>query len=43
MVAAFLYVFVAASALLIGAALGMILMEEKPLAGPATQAEIAVE
>jgi MFS family permease len=43
MVVAFRYVFGAAAALLACAALSMILMEEKPLAGPATQAEIAVE
>jgi len=43
MVVAFRYVFGAAAALLACAALGMILMEEKPLAGPATRAEITVE
>ena len=43
MIGAFRYVFGAAAALLACAALGMILMEERPLAGPATRAEIAVE
>src|SRR5882724_3913082 len=41
MVAAFRYVFGAAAALLACAALCMILMEEKPLAGPATAVEMA--
>ena len=41
MIAAFRYVFGAAAALLAGASLCMILMEEKPLAGPATPAEMA--
>ena len=41
MVTAFRYVFGAAAALLAGAALCMILMEERPLAGPATPAEMA--
>ena len=41
MIAAFRYVFGAAAAMLAGAALCMILMEEKPLAGPATPAEMA--
>src|SRR6266568_3671737 len=41
MIAAFRYVFGAAAALLAGAALCMILMEERPLAGPATPAEMA--
>jgi EmrB/QacA subfamily drug resistance transporter len=36
MVAAFRYVFAAAAALMAGATLLMVLMEEKPLAGPAT-------
>jgi EmrB/QacA subfamily drug resistance transporter len=41
MVAAFRYVFGAAAALLACASLCMILMEEKPLAGPARPAQIA--
>ena len=41
MIAAFRYVFGAAAALLACASLCMILMEEKPLAGPATPAEMA--
>jgi MFS family permease len=41
MVTAFAYVFGAAAALLAIASLCMILMEEKPLAGPATPAELA--
>jgi len=43
MVVAFRYVFAAATALLAGAFLCMLLMEEKPLAGPAAEvpAEIA--
>jgi EmrB/QacA subfamily drug resistance transporter len=41
MVAAFRYVFGAAAALLAGASLCMVLMEEKPLAGPATPIEMA--
>ena len=41
MIAAFRYVFGAAAALLAGSALCMILMEEKPLAGPATPVEMA--
>jgi len=41
MVTAFSYVFGAAAALLACATLCMILMEEKPLAGPATPAEMA--
>src|SRR5882672_5566102 len=41
MVTAFRYVFGAAAALLAGAALCMILMEERPLAGPATPVEMA--
>jgi len=36
MVAAFRYVFAAAAALMAGATLLMVLMEEKPLEGPAT-------
>src|ERR1700726_1020661 len=43
MITAFRYVFGAAATLLACAALGMILMEEKPLAGPATQMEMAAE
>jgi EmrB/QacA subfamily drug resistance transporter len=41
MVAAFRYVFGAAAALLAGASLCNILMEERPLAGPATPVEMA--
>ena len=41
MVTAFHYVFGAAAALLALASLCMILMEEKPLAGPATPVEMA--
>jgi EmrB/QacA subfamily drug resistance transporter len=41
MVTAFRYVFGAAAALLAGASLCMILMEERPLAGPATPVEMA--
>jgi EmrB/QacA subfamily drug resistance transporter len=41
MVTAFRYVFGAAAALLVGASLCMILMEERPLAGPATPVEMA--
>jgi len=41
MIAAFRYVFGAAAALLAGAALCMIAMEERPLAGPSTPAEMA--
>jgi MFS family permease len=41
MIAAFRYVFGAAAALLATASLCMILMEEKPLAGPATPVEMA--
>jgi len=41
MIAAFRYVFGAASAMLACASLCMILMEEKPLAGPARPAEMA--
>jgi hypothetical protein len=36
MVAAFRYVFAAAAALMAGATLLMVAMEERPLAGPAT-------
>jgi MFS family permease len=41
MVAAFRYVFGAAAALMAGASLCMVLMEEKPLAGPARPVEMA--
>jgi EmrB/QacA subfamily drug resistance transporter len=41
MVAAFRYVFGAAAAMMVGASLGMVLMEEKPLAGPARPVEMA--
>ena len=41
MVTAFRYVFGAATALLACAALCIILMEERPLAGPSTPAEMA--
>jgi EmrB/QacA subfamily drug resistance transporter len=41
MIAAFRYVFAAAAALLAGSALCMAVMEEKPLAGPATPVEMA--
>jgi hypothetical protein len=41
MVAAFRYVFAAATAMLAAAALCMVVMEEKPLAGPATRVEMA--
>jgi len=41
MIAAFRYVFGAAAAMLACAALCMILMEEKPLAGPATAVKMA--
>jgi MFS family permease len=41
MIAAFRYVFGAAAALMAGASLGMILMEERTLAGPATPVEMA--
>jgi EmrB/QacA subfamily drug resistance transporter len=41
MIAAFRYVFGAATVLLAGAALCMMAMEEKPLAGPPTPAEMA--
>jgi hypothetical protein len=41
MIAAFRYVFGAAAALLVVAALCMVLMEEKSLAGPAKAVELA--
>jgi hypothetical protein len=41
MVAAFRYVFGAATLMLAGAALCMILMEERPLAGPSRPVEMA--
>jgi hypothetical protein len=41
MVLAFRYVFAAATALIAAAALCMILMEERPLAGPSTPVEMA--
>src|SRR5580692_11536162 len=41
MIAAFRYVFGAAAALMAGASLSMILMEERTLAGPATPVEMA--
>jgi EmrB/QacA subfamily drug resistance transporter len=41
MIAAFRYVFGAAAALVAGSSLCMILMEEKPLAGPSTPVEMA--
>jgi MFS family permease len=41
MIAAFRYVFTAAAVLLAAGALFMILMEERPLAGPATPVEMA--
>jgi hypothetical protein len=41
MIAAFRYVFAAAAALLAGSAMCMVMMEEKPLAGPATPVEMA--
>jgi hypothetical protein len=41
MVAAFRYVFAAATALMAGSSLCMIAMEERPLAGPATPVEMA--
>jgi len=41
MIVAFRYVFGAAAAMLAGASLFMVLMEEKPLAGPATPVEMA--
>ena len=41
MMVAFRYVFGAAAALMATAALCLILMEERPLAGPATPVEMA--
>jgi EmrB/QacA subfamily drug resistance transporter len=41
MMLAFHYVFAAAAALMAGASLSLILMEERPLAGPATPVEMA--
>jgi hypothetical protein len=41
MIAAFRYVFAAAAALLACSSLCMMLMEERPLAGPAAGAEMA--
>jgi EmrB/QacA subfamily drug resistance transporter len=41
MIIAFRYVFGAAAAMLVGAALCMVAMEERPLAGPATPVEMA--
>src|ERR1700761_9622698 len=41
MIAAFRYVFAAAAAMMLGGSLCMILMEERPLAGPAHPSEIA--
>ena len=41
MIAAFRYVFGAAAALMACAALCMIVMEERPLAGPVTPVELA--
>jgi hypothetical protein len=41
MIAAFRYVFAAATAMLACAALCMVVMEEKPLAGPAKAVELA--
>ena len=41
MIVAFRYVFVAATALLAGSALCMVLMEERPLAGPKTPVQMA--
>jgi hypothetical protein len=41
MITAFHYVFGAAAAMLAGASLFMVLMEEKPLAGPATPVGMA--
>src|SRR6202521_276513 len=43
MIAAFRYVFGAAAALMVAASLCMVLMEERPLAGPATPVEMAEE
>jgi len=41
MIVAFRYVFVAAAAMMVGASLCMVLMEERPLAGPARPVEMA--
>jgi EmrB/QacA subfamily drug resistance transporter len=41
MIAAFRYVFGAAAAMMVGGSLCMVLMEERPLAGPATPVEMA--
>ena len=41
MVAAFRYVFMAAAAMMVSASLCMVLMEERPLAGPATSVDMA--
>ena len=41
MIVAFRYVFGAAAAMMVVASICMILMEERPLAGPALPAEIA--
>jgi EmrB/QacA subfamily drug resistance transporter len=41
MVVAFRYVFLAAAAMMVAASLCMVLMEERPLAGPATPVEMA--
>jgi hypothetical protein len=41
MVAAFRYVFIAAVAMMVGASLCMVLMEERPLAGPTRPVEMA--
>jgi hypothetical protein len=41
MISAFRYIFAAAAALLAGASLFMVLMEERPLAGPAQPAVMA--
>jgi hypothetical protein len=41
MIAAFRYVFGAAAAMMAGGSLCMVLMEERPLAGPATPVEMA--
>jgi EmrB/QacA subfamily drug resistance transporter len=41
MISAFRYVFMAAAAMMVGASLCMVLMEERPLAGPATPVDMA--
>ena len=41
MIAAFRYVFGAATAMMVGGSICMVLMEEKPLAGPATPVQMA--